>query len=106
MAACFKTDGPCSSLPVCTSFWEGGGGSPLTEEAAAAVDDLFGSTSERGVDADGGRRRRLRRCGLLQMGSLSSWILPFFKTDGPCSSLPVCTSFWEGGGGGGGGPHR
>ena len=30
--------------------------SPLTEVAAAAVDDLFGPTSERGVDADGGRR--------------------------------------------------
>ena len=45
--------------------------SPLTEVvAAAAVDNLFGSTSERGVDADGGRR--WRRCGLLQVGWLSS----------------------------------
>ena len=51
--------------------------SPLTEVAAAAGDDLFGSTSERGVDAAGGRRRQ--RCSLLQMGWLSFSILPFFE---------------------------
>ena len=30
--------------------------SPLTEVAAAVGDELFGPTSERGVDEDGGRR--------------------------------------------------
>ena len=56
------------------AVWGGGGGggqqfeevaaeiSPLTEVAAAAGDELFGPTSERGVDADGGRRRRSAFC--------------------------------------------
>ena len=34
--------------------------SPLTEVAAAVGDELFGPTSERGVNADDGRRRRRR----------------------------------------------
>ena len=36
--------------------------SPLTEVAVAAGDELFRPTSERGVDADGGRRRRSAFC--------------------------------------------
>ena len=99
MAACFKTTSPVlpfESAPVLgEGGWGGGGGgggrrregcrpaafraleiSPLTEVAAATGDNLFGPTSERDVDVDGGRRR----CGLLQMGWISSFFfLPFFK---------------------------
>ena len=53
---------PFQSAPVLRGGGGGGGSafrapeiSPLTEVAVAAIDDLFGPTSERGVDVDGGR---------------------------------------------------
>ena len=68
MAACYKTDIPLFFPFSLNQVWGGGGGregrwptafraleiSPLTKVAAAAGDDIFGPTSERGVDADGG----------------------------------------------------
>ena len=74
-----------------TSVWGGGGGGgggeekaafrapeilPLTEVGAAAVDDRFGPTSERGVDVDG----RRRRCGLVPIGWLSFEFFPYVVT--------------------------